>query len=403
MIKEKIESLNDDDVNIILDDPEGGFIIAEILSYNGSCSIGSKNWCIAQEKGSWDQYHSDGQRSYYIYDFNSEDDNLSMISVTLTTENEYDAAHDKYDNNIINNISNILKKKGIEERLFKLNKRELLQNRLNNLSLIYNDRSELNRDGKYEIKPNRVIVDPFKTPDYGHGDFKGYNKFYKALSRPESLDIVLDKLQSLPTKIEYFNSSKMDDEYKDIEPTNYIIYVIDKFMSKDGNYDKYVKLFSNIYNKYSHKLKPETKRSIIDFLEKYGNKSREDIILQPKVYKGERLSDIQFAHALKKGYNMKPYIQQQVRNIISGNQGAGMNKSEIDYALKIGYDKLFKKYYKDYLSNWMNPIDYEDMNIIKKLNMMPELMNMVKIKGNNIPQDQLNSIEKSIYDYAIRV
>jgi hypothetical protein len=46
-----------------------------------------------------------------------------------------------------------------------------------------------------------------------------------------------------------------------------------------------------------------------------------------------------------------------------------------------------------------NQLDYDDMNIYKKLNMLDKISDVIYKKGNMYGRDSLNSIEDSIYQY----
>lgn len=77
--------------------------IVQITDYNQSEQLGSSSWCIVRNKHYFDSYTEDGNKQYFIFDFNkSSSDNESMIGVTLDKNGSITTSHlkndDYYDN-----------------------------------------------------------------------------------------------------------------------------------------------------------------------------------------------------------------------------------------------------------------------------------------------------------------
>jgi hypothetical protein len=158
---------------------------------------------------------------------------------------------------------------------------------------------------------------------------------------------------------------------------------------------------ANKVYKSNIKLSQNSKVSILHFLKDHGEDVL-DLSKQAKSKKGEDLSDMEFAMLKNKGENLKPIIQNKLAAIRRG-EDVTMNTAEINYAIDNGLKKIIYTYYKNSLPDYSeNQLDYEDMQIYKKLGLFDELLNVIYRKGKMYGEDSLNSIEKSIYDYAAK-
>lgn len=93
---------------------ENNVIVFEIDTFEQSQKLGSPSWCISRTEYYFKDYKSEGNKQYFMYDFNkSEKDNESMIGFTIKTDGSMKTQHSKNDDyhdvddyleNIINNI-----------------------------------------------------------------------------------------------------------------------------------------------------------------------------------------------------------------------------------------------------------------------------------------------------------
>jgi len=73
-------------------------LICEIETYEQSVQLGSSSWCICYSHALFNEYTENNQKQYFIYDFNKKSNSmLSMIGLTINSQNEYITAHQKDD------------------------------------------------------------------------------------------------------------------------------------------------------------------------------------------------------------------------------------------------------------------------------------------------------------------
>jgi ankyrin repeat protein len=73
-------------------------LILWIDSYNRSCDLGSKHWCISTSEGMFKQYTSGFKKQYFIYDFTKDiSDKKSMIGTTIDRSGKPTSIHYKDD------------------------------------------------------------------------------------------------------------------------------------------------------------------------------------------------------------------------------------------------------------------------------------------------------------------
>jgi hypothetical protein len=69
-------------------------LILHIDSYERSSKLGSQHWCISTDKSMWDDYTSNFNKQYFIYDFSkSPSDKQSMIGATIAPSGNIYATH----------------------------------------------------------------------------------------------------------------------------------------------------------------------------------------------------------------------------------------------------------------------------------------------------------------------
>jgi len=75
-----------------------GVVIFHVDDFDKSKKLGSVSWCIARTESYFSGYTNNGSRQYFMYDFNKkEEDNTSMIGVTLHKDGTIRASHLKND------------------------------------------------------------------------------------------------------------------------------------------------------------------------------------------------------------------------------------------------------------------------------------------------------------------
>lgn len=75
-----------------------GVVIFHVDNFDKSSKLGSVSWCIARTESYFNGYTNNGSRQYFMYDFNKkEEDNTSMVGVTLYKDGTIRASHLKND------------------------------------------------------------------------------------------------------------------------------------------------------------------------------------------------------------------------------------------------------------------------------------------------------------------
>lgn len=77
---------------------EHDVFVFEVKDYAASKSLGSPSWCIVRDEYYFNDYTSDSDRQYFIYDFNKDSSDIeSMVGFTLHTNGTFRAKHYKND------------------------------------------------------------------------------------------------------------------------------------------------------------------------------------------------------------------------------------------------------------------------------------------------------------------
>lgn len=77
---------------------QDGVVIFHVDNFDKSSKLGSVSWCISRTESYFNGYTNNGSRQYFMYDFNKkEEDNTSMIGVTLYKDGTIRASHLKND------------------------------------------------------------------------------------------------------------------------------------------------------------------------------------------------------------------------------------------------------------------------------------------------------------------
>lgn len=407
---------------------ENNMILARIIKYSASKTIGSKSWCIVGEEDLFDSYTRNGENYQYFF-FNFDIDveaNEKMIAFTIDKDNKITACHDRYDS-VFGNVISYLDKIGIKSKIFKINSRERQLSKLSGFDKIKSDNGN---DYLYYIKKKDVVngkeVIENRYPKYYNDRLKRISRkllrflFSKEVKGKNHLDIHIDKFEKVPVTILDYET------YKKIgtESINFVYYMLNNFDKVNNN--KYDDSLNNrlemgweegyeenyedvIYSKeglieilkkiYSSNIKMtrESKIAIINFLKDNGV----DILKLAQLKKGKTGDDLapsEFGMLVNRGEDMKARIQNKLSGLRRG-EDINLNQMEIKYAIDNGFKSIIEKYYKDMLP-WFgeNQLSYDDLNVYTKLGLLNDIGKVIVSKVNNYGIDTLNSIEKSLYD-----
>lgn len=95
-----VEKANNENVPIVYN--KNSILVLEIKDFEKSNLLGSNSWCISRSSHYFSSYTKDGNRQYFIYNFNkSIKDINSMIGLTLEKDGSYNTAHLKNDDHKI--------------------------------------------------------------------------------------------------------------------------------------------------------------------------------------------------------------------------------------------------------------------------------------------------------------
>lgn len=371
-------------------------IIVRIFDYKASELLGSKSWCIQQSEDYFNRYTNPkyddmtGEetpvRLFYFFNFNQDVDyNLKMIGFVIDNDNRVTASHDRWDHHL-NNPVGYLKTIGILPKIFELNLRE------KNKDIFGQLKKEVDSDSYAYRYSDRVI------PRYTIS----YLKMVKDNKYSQNLDNIINMYESIPMGTEVYDSEKR--EY--VKKTKTINIVAQSLTEKNFpaiqgfDKNKYIEMLKKvILSKF--RMNDDTRVSIMHYLKDNGV----DILnlsATSKAKKGQDLGDMEFAMLKNRGNDMSPIIQNKLAAIRRG-EDVNMTTSEINYAIDNGFDKIIKKYYTDMLPKFgYEQMDYDDLNVYKKLGMLDQISGIILKKGNMYGADALNSIERSVYDYAKR-
>lgn len=77
---------------------ENNAVVFEVNTFDESQKLGSPSWCIARTEYYFNDYKSEGNKQYFMYDFNrNEKDDESMIGFTIRTDGSMRTQHSKSD------------------------------------------------------------------------------------------------------------------------------------------------------------------------------------------------------------------------------------------------------------------------------------------------------------------
>lgn len=406
---------------------KNNMILARIIKYSASKTIGSKSWCIVGDESLFDSYTKNGQNYQYFF-FNFDIDveaNEKMIAFTMNKENDITACHDRYDN-VFNNVKKYLGRVGIKSKVFEFNSRERQFSKLIGFD---NIKGENEFDYLYYIKKKYVVNGKEyiqnRYPPYYNDRLKRISRklleflFSKDVKGKNHLDIHIDKFEKIPvTILDYETQKKIGSD-----SINFVYYMLNNFDKINNNkyedswytrlemgYESNEKDYEDvIYSKeglieilkkvYSSNIKMtrESKVSIINFLKDNGV----DILKMSELKKdkkGQDLSPSEFGMLANRGEDMKASIQNKLSGLRRG-EDINLNQMEIKYAIDNGFKPIIEKYYKDMLPSFgENQLSYDDLNIYVKLGLLNDIGKIIVTKVNNYGIDTLNSIEKSLYD-----
>lgn len=99
-LEEAIKEENPD-VVVVHQSPE--VLMAKVMSYDASCKLGTKHWCITTSKSMFDSYVNEFTVQYFIWDFTKDkSDKKHMIGATVGPNDEITNAHWSDDSSISN-------------------------------------------------------------------------------------------------------------------------------------------------------------------------------------------------------------------------------------------------------------------------------------------------------------
>lgn len=88
---------------------ENNIVVFEVNTFEESQKLGSPSWCISRTEYYFNDYTSEGNKQYFMYDFNkNEKDDESMIGFTIRTDGSMRTQHSKSDD--YHNVDDYLEK-----------------------------------------------------------------------------------------------------------------------------------------------------------------------------------------------------------------------------------------------------------------------------------------------------
>lgn len=417
MVMRTINGFDQETIEIKYMSKEKSLILAHIKTYEGSKAVGSKSWCIVGEEEAWNNYTQDAFQ-YFLFNFNAVESNEKMVGITLDGQNNVTASHDRYDKQFGQPIA-YLNKLGIREKVFIINSRARAKIKMGSTLSVAKGEAFLNSDGKERTRTNPITGLFF----YEHNSV---TYFFNSLNDSDfskaNLDLIFKKFQRVPISVSHYDGGfengrstikKLSDKY--INPIELAIFNYDKFPTmidklSVSDYDenernaqrkptkeKLVQVFSLAYNSHIE-LQEDTRRSIIHFLKNNGVDILQ-LAKQAKEKRGENLGNMEVADLIKRGDDIKPGLQNKFGAIRRG-EDVSLNTVEINYGIDNGYADIIRKYYEGDIPQYAETqLDYETMQIYKKLGLLDNVTQYIVKKGNIYGVDALNSIEKSLFDH----
>lgn len=166
-ITKQLRGLNSD---ILIEDPDTGIVMAEILDYKTSKETGSPDWCIVTGESSWNNYTRGTKRQFFLWDFSKERTNsLFMVGFTTNNVGQITDIHDKYDislsGNIPNEIKTSLKSINLSTDPFEY-KNKIMNHVSNGLAskVDYDD----NNDDILILRVNKEVFNSFRSDGWAH-------------------------------------------------------------------------------------------------------------------------------------------------------------------------------------------------------------------------------------------
>lgn len=362
-------------------------IIVRVYDYKASKLLGSKSWCIQQYEETFNDYtrsehlYDDNvirRRLFYFFNFNPNVDyELKMIGFVIDNRNNVLSSYDRWDG-VFDNPTEYLKGLGILPKIFEFNLRE--------------ENTNIFKDIKKRLEDDYVNNTKIITNTY----LKAYLKMVKDNNYRFNLDSILNMFE-LITTTEYQGGGKYKNKNINIVLTsltnnNPLIDEIGFDMNKYNNMLKRV-ITSNI------RISQETKMGIMRYLRNIGF----DVlgtVTSDKLKRGKDLTDMEFAMLKNTGKDMSEIIRNKLGALRRG-EDVTFNVSEVNYAIDNGFGNIIKKYYTNMLPSFAyEQLSYDDLNVYKKLDMLNQISDVIYKKGTMYGTDTLNSIEKSVYDYA---
>jgi len=408
IVLNKVSSMDDSEIKVLLADESRQMILARILKYSASREIGSKSWCIVGEESQFNDYTKGGNNyQYFLFNFNSDiPANEKMIAFTMDKDNQVTASHDRYDKEFEGPVA-YLSKLGIMPKVYEINSRERVKYDLDLLGQVVNrgnysydyidDKYILKafQNKKWDKKDGKEVIEVEKDKDYWHKLKVVSKKFLKYILNGNNLDILIGKFENYPENVYSHDSAGI--AYKNtVNIVQTALHDVDKSIDKNLLVDTMKKVYMSNFE-----ISKDTKWAIMHFLKDNGV----DVLKlsqQVKSKTGQDLTNMEFAMLNKQGENLRPNIQNKLAAIRRG-EDVNMNIAEINYAIENGFTDIIKKYYQSMLPGFTeNQLSYEDMQVYQKLGMLDQVEGVLSQKANIHGDDVLNSIEKSVVDISGR-
>lgn len=390
-----ISSMDKNDIELLYN--KNNFILVRVHTYYAASQIGSTAWCIVTDEQSFNNYTQDGYQ-YFLFDFNDPEPNKKMLAFTLSSNNNVVASHDRYDKPF-NDIIKYLRGKGIIDKIYFINKREIFKSLLKEpfvgdygdpIMLLYDKNGNKEVSFKRDVESLAKIFVDILTNNVKN-DIRFNNFYLVKYKNNEHLDLIMDKFQNYPV---YSLTGYYNEKYKKIGFYNIVPYAL----TEENKSEKFINVLKKIINS-NIRLKKETIFDITRYLKDH-DEDVLDLVTQRRNKTKDDITDTEFNLKQRRGDNMRPLIQNKLGALRRG-EDVNLTVSEIRWAINNGFKEQIKKYYSDMLDHFeYNQLSFGDLDIYKDLGMLSDISSVIKNKANNFGIDTLNSIEKSVYDYV---
>jgi hypothetical protein len=238
--EEIVKKINSDPGAVVVYNKDG-FVVAQIFSYETSCSLGSSSWCISTNNYYFKQYVDlrNNRQQYFVWDTSKDpSDNYSLMGITLEYSGRRYTSHLKNDIefNHINYFDQLVKKGECDKDLF-----DLLTSEVNKKDPIISLKYLLYGDVNISVKEFKEI---FKNlwDKSEKKTIEDFNKLYEIVIIILRKKII--KIYSLENEREYIILKRIIEKlvellYKISSVEEFINYFLNKEESDKFSYDVY--------------------------------------------------------------------------------------------------------------------------------------------------------------------